>query len=348
MCAYFEGIDWVHLFTCVAPDDVNSIWLLLKRIICNALDMFVSHRRVFVCTNCYPPHIMWVLKRKRYLWRWRYLADGQSRYNLEAVKCKRLIMRYHRTKEQRLLQTKFLPAFYRHVNKKLCNGHRIAPLRQTDSLLVSNDTSKADTFNVYFVTVFTQSIPDAPVAQAADGPVSNNISFTPGVVYKALKKPKWTLSAGPDAIPSVFWASVAAALALPVSILFTSSYIFSKLPYDWKNAIVRPIYRKGDPCIVKNYRPVSLTCTICKVMKRIVKDNLLHFALTNNIITYNQHGFIPQRSTFTQMLDCRHDWCKALDKGDKVDVVLIDFSKAFDVVLHSLLLNKLISLGVCS
>ena len=61
-----------------------------------------------------------------------------------------------------------------------------------------------------------------------------------------------------------------------------------------------------------------------------------------------QHGFIPQRSTCTQMLDYRYDWCKALDKGDKVDVVLIDFSKAFDVVPHFLLLNKLISLGVCS
>ena len=123
----------------------------------------------------------------------------------------------------------------------------------------------------------------------------------------ALKKSKRTLSAGPDAIPSVFWASVAAALALPVSILFTSSYIFSKLPYDWKNAIVRPHYKKGDPCIVKNYRPVSLTCTICKVMERIVKDKLLHFALTNNIITNNKHGFILQLSTCTQMLDYRYD-----------------------------------------
>ena len=196
--------------------------------------------------------------------------------------------------------------------------------------------------------MFTQSIPDAPVAQYADGPISNNTSFTPDVVYKALKKSKRTLSAGPDAIPSVFWARIAAALALPVSILFTSSYIFSKLPYVWKNAIVRPLNKKGDPCIIKNYRLVSLICTICKVMERIVKDNLLHFALTNNIITNNQHGFIPQRSTCTQMLDCCYDWCKVLDKGDKVDVVLIDFSKAFDVVPHSLLLNKLILLGACS
>ena len=208
-------------------------------------------------------------------------------------------MCYHRTKEQRLLQTKSLPTFYRYVNKKLCSGHRIAPLRQADSSLVTNDTSKAETFNAYFVTVFTQSIPGAPIAQFPDGPISNNISFTPDVVYKALKKSMRTLSAGPDAIPSVFWISVAAALVLPISILFTSSYIFSKLSYDLKNAIVRPLCKKGDPCIVKNYRQVSLTCTICKVMERIVQDNLLHFALTNNIITKNQHDLIPQRSTCT-------------------------------------------------
>ena len=99
--------------------------------------------------------------------------------------------------------------------------------------------------------MFTQSIHNAPVAQSANGPISNNISFTPDVVCKALKKSKRTLSAGPDAIPSVFWASVAAALALPVSILFTSSYIFSKLPYDWKNALVRPLYKKGDCALLK-------------------------------------------------------------------------------------------------
>ena len=128
-------------------------------------------------------------------------------------------MRYHCTKERRLLQAKSLPAFYRHVNKKLCSGHRIAPPRQADSSLVTNDTSKAETFNAYFVTVFTQFIPDAFVAQSADGPILNNISFTPDVVYKALKKYKRTLSAGPDAFPSVFWLSFAAALALPVSIL---------------------------------------------------------------------------------------------------------------------------------
>ena len=97
MCAYFAGIDWVQLFTCVAP-------MMLMAYGCYSSVSFamhwicLSHIDVSLCAQI-PPHIMSALKRKRYLWRRRHLAGGLSRYNLEAVRCERLIMRYHHTKE---------------------------------------------------------------------------------------------------------------------------------------------------------------------------------------------------------------------------------------------------------
>ena len=66
-------------------------------------------------------------------------------------------------------------------------------------------------------------------------------------MYKALKNSKRTLSSGPDDIPSIFWAKLAAVLALPISIIFSASYHFAILPDEWKSARIMPLFKKGDP-----------------------------------------------------------------------------------------------------
>ena len=180
--------------------------------------------------------------------------------------------------------------------------------------------------------------------QTISGIISDDVIFTPSIIYKALRGAKKTLSAEPDKIPSILWFNIAGSVVFPVLVIFTSSYVHSCIPDYWKCAVVRPLLKKGDPSIVSNYRPISLTCTICKIMETIIRHNRLQFALSNDIISNNQYGFLPGCSKCAQMLDCYYDWRRALDVGD---VVLIDFTKAFDVVPHSLLLRKLASMGVC-
>ena len=82
-------------------------------------------------------------------------------------------------------------------------------------------------------------------------------------------------------------------------------------------------------------------------METIIKDNLLSHAISNNIINHNQHGFIPGRSTCSQLLKTQYDWCSGLDECGIYDVIMIDFRKAFDVVPHNKLITKLHKLGVC-
>ena len=119
-----------------------------------------------------------------------------------------------------------------------------------------------------------------------DKPISNDVDFSQAVVYKALKNSKRTLSSGPDDISSIFWAKLAAVLALPISIIFSASYHFTILPDEWKSARIMPLFKKGDPSLVGNFRPISLTSTLCKVMETIIKDNLLNHAISNIIITF--------------------------------------------------------------
>ena len=66
----------------------------------------------------------------------------------------------------------------------------------------------------------------------------------------------------------------------------------------------------------------------------------------HDIITKAQHGFLPGRSTLTNLMTCLFEWVDALDKGDYVDVIFIDISKAFDTVSHSILIEKLANLNL--
>ena len=83
---------------------------------------------------------------------------------------------------------------------------------------------------------------------------------------------------------------------------------------------------------MQNYRPISLNCTLCKTMESIIKDNMLVHLFDNNLLDKNQHGFLPCHSTTSQLLECYYDWSCADNVGYPVDVLYIDFSKAFDIV----------------
>jgi hypothetical protein len=117
----------------------------------------------------------------------------------------------------------------------------------------------------------------------------------------------------------------------------------SMIPSCSSTAHVVPIYKKkGSMSAPENYRPISLTCATSKVMERIVKIKMLDHLVNQNILTDNQHGFLRKRSTLTQLLVCLNDWTEIIDNGDCVDVVYLDFAKAFDTVSHEKLIFKLI------
>ena len=106
------------------------------------------------------------------------------------------------------------------------------------------------------------------------------------------------------------------------------------------------MHKKGVTGKVENYRPISLTCVISKVMERIMCNKILNHLNANNILHHAQHGFLKRRSTCTNLLECLNDWTICVQSKSQVTIVYIDFRKAFDTVSHEKLFTRLYNYGI--
>ena len=109
---------------------------------------------------------------------------------------------------------------------------------------------------------------------------------------------------------------------------------------EWRDAEVTPIFKKGSKADPANYRPVSLTVIVGKLMERIVKEALMEYVEKNGHLSDAQHGFRSGRSTQTNLIEFLDVTTKWLDEGKAFDIVYLDFSKAFDKVCHVRLIKK--------
>ena len=219
-------------------------------------------------------------------------------------------------------------------------------IQSANGTVLTTDIDKVNAFNDYFTSVFTQPIRSSYKFNINKICISEEVDFSQKAVFEALRRAQRTTSSGPDSIPLVFWVNLAYVLTFPISIIFNLSYKTANLPSYWRNALVLPLHEKGDASIVYIYRPISLICTLCKIVETMIKNDLQNFAFTNNIFNNNQHGFIPNCSICTQLLECHYNLSIALENNIVTDVILINFNKAFDIVPHNKLVHKLESFGV--
>ena len=113
-------------------------------------------------------------------------------------------------------------------------------------------------------------------------------------------------------------------------------------PSQMKNAKIYPIYKGGQKSDPSNYRPILILPTISKIFERHVNKHLMNYLNKYNLIHENQSGFRQKHSCQTALVKLIDKWMQCIDKGDIVGSLFVDFRKAFNVVDHSILLNKLI------
>jgi hypothetical protein len=108
---------------------------------------------------------------------------------------------------------------------------------------------------------------------------------------------------------------------------------------------VTAIYKK-DHAITRQYRPISLTSHVCKILESIIRDAILEHLNKYNLIKDLQHGFVRRRSCLTNLLEFLETVTNYIDQGLPIDVIYLDFQKAFDKVPHKRLMLKVKSLGI--
>jgi len=89
---------------------------------------------------------------------------------------------------------------------------------------------------------------------------------------------------------------------LPLKMLFDTSYKLNQPPTDWKTGHITAIFKKGNKCDPSNYRPISLTSFICKIMESIIRDDVIKFLFNNNNFSNNQYGFTKGRPAALHVL----------------------------------------------
>ena len=163
---------------------------------------------------------------------------------------------------------------------------------------------------------------------------------------KAIMEIGQNSSPGMDGVPAILLHKCAEELSIPIYLLWRTSLDTGKLPSCMKTSIVIPVFKSGKRCLPENYRPVSLTSHLCKVFERVVIRRLSSYLDEAGLYNEKQHGFRKGRSCLSQLLEHHQEVLDALENDAAVDVVYLDFAKAFDKVDHSILLRKLNSIGI--
>src|ERR1043165_3507122 len=174
----------------------------------------------------------------------------------------------------------------------------------------------------------------------------DRLDVTTQGIYDKLSKLKIDKSPGPDMIHPRILKEIALEIADALKIIFVTSLKSGELPDDWKCSTVSVIHKKGSKFSVSNYRPISLTCIVCKVVESLIRDHVMDYFVNNKFFSEKQFGFIPGRSTVLQLINVLDIWTRSLESGGQIDVIYTDFEKAFDKVPHRRLLSKLLSYGV--
>ena len=240
--------------------------------------------------------------------------------------------------------------FYGYLKSKRSLKNGICSLVRPDNYVVNSNEDIAECLANAFGSVYVQE-PYGPLTESCyiSKECSNHIGdivINVESVMLELSRLDISKSMGPDNIHPKLLKSLSENLGFVSAItkLFIECTKTCKIPEQWKTAFVTSLHKKGSKKDPLNYRPVSLTCILCKIYEKLIRRHILDFI--GDKISTNQHGFVESKSCLSNLLEAVEAIIGLLEDGSPVDVFYFDFCKAFDSVPHYRLLTKMSNMGI--
>ena len=330
---------------------IDENWNILKNKINFWINKYIPVKRAKTSR-----HLPWInrnikkqMRKRDKLYKKAKTSRNWSVFNRQRNYVQELIKKAHNEYVRGLgdsLKTGESKKFYSYIKLKRTENMGVPVLFSNNKYHIT-DTDKANALNKQFHSVFVQeSSSEAPDMGPSPYPSIGALTFTRNGVAKLLQGLKPNKACGPDDLPARVLKELSHSIADVVTFIYQQSYNNGQVPSDWLHARVTGLYKKGDKTCPANYRPVSLTCILCKCMEHIMFSHISSHLEKHKILTPRQHGFRTGFSCTTQLISAVHDWAETIDNKGQTDIALLDFSKAFDRVSHARLSIKLDYYGI--
>ena len=342
-------LDWDilnHATSCEAKQQ------LFEDLVNTGLDIIMPLKKSQMHSNNPPwitPEFINLIKRRQQALAQKHMTVYRYYRNLVNRERKRLRSHYFSSKVGQLKNTK-LSAWW-HELKKISgmqcstdSGSVYSQLKFDQVAGEANIEEIANRINEAFLKPMQnyQPLSHNPFSDDQIGPDLETFEPTEYYTYNLLRKLNPRKACGPDGIPNWFFKTFAEILAKPLCEILQTSFNEQKLPPSWKHADITPIPKlKPVTDINKHLRPISLTPVISKIAEEFVIEKYVAPAILK-IIDPDQYGAIPKSSSVDALISMVHQWSQATDKsGNAVRVSLFDYKKAFDLIDHNILVQKL-------
>ena len=236
------------------------------------------------------------------------------------------------------------------INKRKHNA--VCTKFKCNDITITDGKDIANRFNNFFVNIGASLAKNIPVSDKKTSDYMSHYVLelfylspvTEAEVDKIISNFRDSAAGWDELKPSII-RTVKDSIKIPLAHIGNLSFDTGIFPVELKIAKIIPIFKSGDECTFTNYRPVSVLPVFSKIMERLMYDRLISYMPKHNILFEYQFGFQKGKSTPMALITLVDRITEALDNGDYVVGVFLDFSKAFDTVDHAIYWIKCLFMG---